>query len=278
MGGITDIFGGGGRDAADASREAADVAAKSEQDKLNYLKEINKLPQQYRDKALARINDIYNQDPTNNPMYLAQMENINQMQKNQADQLQAGAAAGGTLRGGNFMGDIAGISQSSDMARNQVLSNAYYQQMKGLSSLAGIDTGTDQIANTMGNIGQIQSQGIIGAAQSKQAGSQAGFGNIMGLASLGLMGYGMFSNGSGSMFSDIRLKENIIKTGETRHPNINKYDWIWNDDALPLGLSGCDSGYIAQEVEYFYPEFVETHPSGYKRIDIDGLEKVLNDV
>ena len=270
MGGITDMFGGGGSSGADASREAADVAAKAEREKLDYLKEINKLPQQYREQALTRMNEMYNQDPTSNPMYLAQMGNINQMQQNQANQLQAGAGAGGSLRGGNFMGNLAGISQSSDMARNQALGNAYAQQMQGLSGLAGVDTGVNQIANAMGNIGQIQSQGIIGAAQSKQSGSQAGFGNMMGLANLGMQAY--------SMFSDIRLKENIIKTGETRHPNIHKYDWIWNDDALSLGLSGSDSGYIAQEVESVYPEFVEKHPSGYKRIDVDGLEKVLNDV
>lgn len=45
--------------AADASREAANIQRDAELQKLDYLRETDKLPQHYREQALAQLGDIY---------------------------------------------------------------------------------------------------------------------------------------------------------------------------------------------------------------------------
>jgi hypothetical protein len=47
------------KDAAKASGEAADVQAASQQEALDYLKQINALPQELREKALKQLSDFY---------------------------------------------------------------------------------------------------------------------------------------------------------------------------------------------------------------------------
>jgi len=92
----------------------------------------------------------------------------------------------------------------------------------------------------MSGIGQTLGQGQIAAAQAQQAGTQQGFGNLMGLGSLGIAAYGA------GMFSDRRLKKNIKLL--CTHKGFNLYSFKWNSIAERLGLSGQTIGAMADEV------------------------------
>lgn len=59
MGFIGDMFGGGGKDSSKASIEAANIAADAQTEALDYLKEVDVLPRQYREGALAELSDTY---------------------------------------------------------------------------------------------------------------------------------------------------------------------------------------------------------------------------
>lgn len=60
MGGIVDIFtGGGGDDAAKASREASQLQAEYQQQALDYLKQQERLPTAYREQALQQLGSLY---------------------------------------------------------------------------------------------------------------------------------------------------------------------------------------------------------------------------
>lgn len=87
-----------------------------------------------------------------------------------------------------------------------------------------------------------------------QPGGGAGsiFGNAMGLAGLGLQAY--------SAFSDVRLKENIHRVGQTDDGQ-NLYFYNYKGDPTP------QVGLMAQEVEQIKPDAVVEHPSGYKVVN-----------
>lgn len=266
MGFVGDIFGGGGS-SDNAPVEAANVQADAQKEALEYLKEQNALPTEYRDQALKSLMGTYTGDPTDNPMYKAQMANIGNMGQQATELSMAQNAATGGLRGGNQQQAFQDIGIQQNLAQNNALANAYGQQMSGLQGMAQLPTNANQIAQMTAGIGQTQAQGIMGAAQSQQSSNQAGMGNMMGLANLGMQAYGMFS--------DARLKDNLVKHSETSQEGISKYTWTWNDKAYDLGLSGNDYGYLAQEVEKVWPELVHVDKSGYKKIDVEQINERL---
>lgn len=267
MGFVGDMFGGGGGSSGNAANDAANIQAASQQEALDYLKEQNALPTEYRDQALTSLMGTYTGDPTANPMYQAQMANINQMGQQATEASMAQNAATGGLRGGNQQQAFQDIAIQQNLAQNNALAGAYGQQMSGLQGMAQLPTNANQIAQMTAGIGNTQAQGIMANAQNQQSANQAGMGNMMGLANLGMRAY--------DMFSDKRLKDNLVKTGGTSHHDINKYSWTWNEEAEKLGLHGDDSGYLAQEIEKVWPELVNEHPSGFKRIDKNGIDRKL---
>ena len=172
------------------------------------------------------------------------------------------ASATGGLRGGQSIGGLAKVQQGA-------LANAYGQEQNKLMGLAGMPSmqapSSLGISNLMSQMGQTQAQGIMGSAQTQASQQQAGFGNLMGAGSLGMNAW--------SMFSDARLKDNLVKHSETNQEGVNNYTWTWNDKAYDLGLSGDDSGYLAQEIEKVWPELVRVDESGYKKIDTQEINK-----
>lgn len=98
------------------------------------------------------------------------------------------------------------------------------------------------------------------------------FGPAMSAAGLGLGAYGMFGGGAAAaaspamamapalMFSDERLKENIVPVGET-YDGQTLHLYNYKGDSTP------QVGLIAQEVERVHPDAVVEHPSGYKMVD-----------
>lgn len=288
------VTGKGGKDAAKATRAAADTSAAAQMEQLEYLKEINKLPQELRESALVQLGGAYGLEgydsvdmlagASKDPLYQAQlsgiggltdsaMANIANMTQGAIDASMATASATGGLRGGNLQQGFADISTQEQLARNDVLAQdqmarsdalAQYQnqQLAGLSGLAGLSTGQDQIAQTIGNIGQTQAAGISGAAQAQQAASQNTMNTMMGLGSMGLS--------AAALFSDPKLKTNIKKIGEKN--GFNVYSWTWNKKANEIGLHGDSEGYMANEVELVMPDMVSVdNDTGYKQINYGAL-------
>ncbi|MBU2896650.1 tail fiber domain-containing protein [Vibrio hepatarius] len=74
-------------------------------------------------------------------------------------------------------------------------------------------------------------------------------------------------------FSDVHLKENIERITSTleavRTINGYRYNYISQQGNTELG-------FVAQEVEQWYPELINTHPeSGYLQVDYKGMIAVL---
>lgn len=256
MGVVTDaigsIFGGGGGDdAAAASRDAAAIQAQYQREALDYLKETNQLPQQFREGALSQLGGLYGLeggDPNamqaiqSNPIYQATMGQLPQ----QEEAILRNQSATGALRTGATDAMLA-----ENQRQNQL--QAYQNTLGGLQGLAQLPTQAGAIAQQTSNIGQTLGQGIVGAAQSQAAGQQAGFGNLLGLGSLGLSAF--------SAFCDPALKSDAQKVGEMEGYSI--YRWTWNDEAANLGLFGEGYGPMADEIEKYEPERIEIR-NGYK--------------
>lgn len=257
MGGITDaiggIFGGGGDDGADAARDAAGIQAQYQREALDYLKEREAIPQQFREGALSQLGGFYGLeggDPNaqqaiqSSPIYQATMGQIPQ----QEEAILRNQSATGALRTGG-----TDMMLAENQRQNQL--QAYQNALGGLQGLAGTPSNAGAIAQQTSNIGQTLGQGLVGAAQSQQAGNQAGFGNAMGLANLGMQAF--------AAFCDPALKSNAKKIGEKGGYTI--YEWDWNEKAKKLGLEGKGVGPMADEIERFEPERIEIR-NGYKYV------------
>ena len=280
--GITDAIGltdsGAGQQAAQASTQAAQIAADYQEKALNYLIEQDELPSAIRESVLPTLAATYGvpgytggvdteidqgeliQQAKESPLYSALMSG---QQAGEESILRQSAATGG-LRSGNVQEALADYSTQ---LQNQALSQAYDQQLSlkqsdinrqigGLSSLAGLDSYASQIAGQTSNIGQTLAQGQTAAAQALMTGSQQNTANLLGLGQLGV--------GVAGLFSDKRLKTNIRFTGnQNGYPT---YRWDWNEKAADLGLFGSGYGTIADEIEDINPDAVSTR-DGYKTVN-----------
>lgn len=73
-------------------------------------------------------------------------------------------------------------------------------------------------------------------------------------------------------FSDIRLKENVIKVDEVE-PGVGWYTWNWNDTAKAMGVDGPTEGVIAQELVEVDPSAVLMGEDGYYRVDYSKVNR-----
>lgn len=249
MGAIGDLFGGGGGDdAANASIAAANVQADYQREALNYLKEREAVPQQYREAALNQMAGAYGlpggatggeflQRAQASPIYQAIMGDLPQME----EAVLRNQSATGALRTGSA--DLM-LAENQRKLRGQALGGV----MQGIQGMAQLPSLTPAIASQIGGIGQTLAQGQVAAAQAQQSGQQQGFGNLMGLGNLGL---GMYNSG---MFCDPALKSNAVKIGEI--DGVQIYEWDWNEEAANLGLYGKGQGPMADEIKRFWPNRV----------------------
>lgn len=251
MGGI---FGGG--DKSNSIKTAARIQAEGQQKELDYLKEVEQPVLDLRNIALPQLASLYGLGDEDGDAVIRQLQNspLYEAMTGQAIQdaeqaLLRNQAATGRLRGaetGNLLAD------NTTRLQNQAL----LTQVQGLGSFASPQLNTNQIAQGIAAPYATNAQGRIAAVSNQQAASQAGFGNLLGAAQLGI--------GAASAFSDIRLKDKLIKIGSRN--GLNLYRWCWNEEAEKLGLEGDAIGYIAQEVERKYPDAVSEH-SGYKMVN-----------
>lgn len=182
FGGIT------GETAADAALQAGNVQAAAQLEQLEYLKQINELPQQYREQALTELAGIYGLGEEGQGIARTQEQLIEQAKTSPLYQELLGTREAGEealLRtagatGGLRSGDVQrSLYDYNTQLERQALTQAfgqqqaeYQKQLAGLQGLAGTPTYASQIAQTTGDIGTTQAQSILGAAQAQQQGIQ----------------------------------------------------------------------------------------------------------
>ena len=114
---------------------------------------------------------------------------------------------------------------------------------------------------------QNQYQADLAASNAKNA-SQGGL--ISGLGSLagtaiggyfgGIQGAQLGSSVGGSLFSDRRLKRNIVRIGSTRSGlGVYSYNYLWSETP--------EVGVMADEAEALFPSAVTEHWTGYKMVN-----------
>lgn len=258
---VGDLFGG---DSKKESRRAAEVQADYQREALQYLQETEALPRQYREAAMRRLAGAYGleggegsqeqiiEQARRSPLYSAIMSG---QQAGEEAILRNQAATGG-LRSGNTQ---MALADYNTRLQNQALLESYNQQMGGLQGMAGYPSNVNQIAAMQQGIGTTLAQGIIGGAQSRQAGIGQGMQTGLGVANL----LGQWFN-----WSDMRLKSNIRLIGDKN--GHQWFAWEWNGEAEKLGLFGEGEGVIADLVEEYQPEAVSMK-NGYKVVDYQAL-------
>ena len=245
FGGTLEGLGLGGVDmgAADSATQAAAIQAAAQREALEYLKEREAIPQQFREGALTSLGGLYGlEGGEGDQQAMIERAMASPLYQSMIGGREAGeeaimrsAAATGGLRSG---GTQAAMYDYNTQLQNQALLESYNQQLSGLSGLAQLPSMAPQIASGITGIGTTQAAGVTAAAQAQQIAQQQQQANLMGLGQLGISLAGMFS--------DRRLKKDIKHIGE-----INGHKWYsftWNGVAEKLGLSGNTYGCMADEV------------------------------
>ena len=150
---------------------------------------------------------------------------------------------------------------NENLAQNSqnVLMNLVQQILGGKQSIAQAGFGaTDAYTTAMQNIvaGTGATRGEIAGIDVNQAAQR---GNMLG---------GLFQAGATAFASDEALKNNIVKIGDKN--NLPWYSWDWNELAKTIGLTGSDTGHIAQEVEKVRPDLVVMQ-NGFKAVIYGGF-------
>lgn len=261
----------GATQAARASEAAAATQAQYQDEALQYLKEAEELPQQFREGALTQLAGLAGLEGGEgsqqqlidqarmSPLYQAI---IGQSQAGEETILRNQAVTGG-LRSGASIGQLTDYGQQLE---NQALLQSYNQQLGQLQGLAQLPSNVNQIAAQQSGIGQTLAQGQVAAAQARQQGGLSAL-----IAPATQLGAAYLSGGT--TLSDTRLKDNVKLIAPTSIDGIGKYSWTWNEKS---GKTGDDEGYLAQEVEQVFPELVVEGDDGYKRIYKEELEEILN--
>lgn len=170
-----------------AAGEATAATLQGQREQLDYLREINKLPMEYRDKALTQLYGAYAGTPEEqrvaierakeSPLY---QELIGGREAGE-EAIARHAAATGGLRSGNIQG---ALYDYNTQLQRQALAQAYGDQMQGLKGLAMIPTGEEQIGASMRDIGLTTGLGITAQQQAQQAGAEQAAGLGMGILSM----------------------------------------------------------------------------------------------
>jgi len=242
-----------GRGAQKASQQAAGTQAQAQQNALNYIRETEQLPQQFRQNAISQLGGLFGlqggdpnaqQNVQNSPIFQATLGQIPQ----QEEAILRNQSATGALRTGGTEMMLADNQRTNELS-------AYQNTLGGLQGLASIPSNTNQVAGGMAGIGQTLAQGQAAGANARQQ----GIGNTIGLGlnALSLAG-----------FSDIRLKDNISHVGERYGQSW--FTWDWNDTARVLGLSGSSEGVIADLVKTMRPDLIGER-DGYLTVNYKAL-------
>jgi hypothetical protein len=245
-----------GKTAQESAERAADTQVQFAQEASALLDPFQQLGQAGLSQAgfltdpQAQFNFLQN-----NPLFQA-AQNVGQQatQRAQSDLFKS-AAARGRLSAGDT---IEEIQRLGDLSSQNLLLQAQPlidRQTQNIGNLLNIG---QNVAANQGSLltgqGAALAGGIIGGENARARGQE----NLFNLAG----GIG------GLFFSDPSLKENIELIGSENGFNI--YSWEWNDKAEKLGLSGSDSGVMADEVFAKNPSAV-SFESGYMKVNYDAI-------
>jgi len=243
MGGVVDIFTGGGGGDSDDAEKAAEIQAEWQGEALEYLKEREELPQGFREEALTSLAGLYDveggqgsqQDLIDRAIESPLYQSIMSGQEVGEEAIMRSAGATGGLRSGNVQGNMYDYNVQ---LQNRALLASYNEQLQGLTGLAGLPSNANNIATGTANIGATLGQGKLAGAQMENMQGQNQMNNLMQMAGIGLQAY--------QMFSDRRLKFDIVLLGQIK--GFNFYSFKWNSIANALGLTGNTCGCMAEEV------------------------------
>lgn len=173
----------GASESASAVEEAAATSADAQTAQLEYLKEINALPQELKEQALTQLGSLYGLGDADSAT--AQADLVSQVQSSPfyESMLQTGQEA--VLTGASATGGLRSGSASEALAESSqdVLQSLYSQQVSGLSGLAGLSTGESEIGQVISNIGTTEAAGVTDAAQVWQDA-------LSNISNIGLSGLG----------------------------------------------------------------------------------------
>lgn len=156
-------------------------------------------------------------------------------------------------RGQAYEGAASNAVINADTAQNNAVQRIAQMLAMGRENTpqtAGVGGGADILGAA-----QAQYGANMNAYNAKEAGKDAGIGSMLGLGQLGLSAY------SAGLFSDRRLKSNIIEVGEQSGLKVYEYDIFGQRER----------GYMADEVAQLYPDAVHEDPSGYLKVDYDAI-------
>ena len=201
-------------------------------------------------------------------MEKAQAEARNQaalmaMQQAQAEQAQA-QQLGLAALGGSYLpqAQLLNVQSASQLyPQMQQQAQLFGTGQFGETMMTGIEAqliAEQARANLIGGVGSSLLSGLF----SPVATSGGGVGNLVTsvLSSLGT--------------SDVRLKENIEKTGTV--DGINLYTWDWNEEGQRIAGDQKTFGVLAQEIKEQRPSAVIQGSDGYLRVDYSKLPEVAD--
>lgn len=172
----------GGNKAAKSAERAAKLQAQAQREALEYQKQIEALPLEFRDQALPALAGFYGLGGGN------QMDIINQVKNSPFYQANLDQMEEAILRNQSMTGGFRSGSAQSNLATgaSNLLQGLTNQRLAGISQFAFPQLNTNAIAQMMQGIGQTQGQGIIAAANAKQAGYGGALNAITGGINLGI--------------------------------------------------------------------------------------------
>lgn len=233
MGFVRDIT---GKTAAGAAESAGRRQEQSAIDARNYVEGVS---QPYRDLGTQNIGGLQSliDNPMgylqNNPMFDAALNSANVQSGNQA-----------ALQGKFNSGGMVNSLFQNYLATGDNMINSQYNRL-----LAPVQMGQNAAMTTGGQVSDL----ITGGANARAAGT-VGAANARGQGASNLLGAGMTAGSL--MFSDSRLKEDIIRHGQDRQGNtLYRFNYKGEDTRY--------LGYMAQEIQKTDPENVVLNDNGY---------------
>lgn len=190
-------------------------------------------------------------------------ENIANMYGTAASTVGAGRSAAGQ--------NIASAVGSTTSALADLINN------QGLNQANTIGTNATNIANLLSGTGANQATtqtnlaALLANLASGSAGQYAGLPGIPGIQQTTgiLQSIGQAAQGVGTMMaagSDRRLKENIVKVGDTAG-GLGLYKWNWNEEGLRLFPGQPAFGVMADEVAEKMPDALAGTKEGYQMVN-----------
>ncbi len=243
-----------------SSEDAATASQRGEQALMARLD-----PQFARDEEALRTRLINQGIGQGSQAYNTEFDRFNQAKNDARNQA--------ILQGANYGGSL---QDQALQRRNQGINEYTTQRNAPLNEYIGLTSGVQVQNPSFGSQGYQGSQPVdyaglinqnyqnqLGQYNAKVGSNNATQGSLFGLGgSLLSATAGTGAAGSAgwlAMLSDRRLKENIVKVGETP-AGLGVYEYNF------IGSGITETGVLAQEVEKAFPHAVVTGDDGYKRV------------